>query len=233
MHKIFLPLVSLLLAIPTFGQTKTYLDVPYLETSATVDTLVTPDKIYLHITIQEKDSKGRSSVEEQENKMAQHLKALGIDLEKQLTVKDLSSTFKNYFMREKEVLKSKSYSLLVYSGKQAAEVLVALEQLDIANTRLEKTEYAKMEALELEIKTQAVKKAKQKAQALTAPLGQKLGSALHIVDAATTYYPRYNQVRRMEMNVVAVARAEPEPLDIDFEQLKVQATVTVKFKLGQ
>ena len=92
-----------LLPLMTMGQNKNFLDVPYLETSARVDTLVTPDKIYLNITIQEKDSKGRKSVEEQENKMAQSLKRLGIDVDKQLTIKDLASNYKKYFLRSKKI----------------------------------------------------------------------------------------------------------------------------------
>ena len=131
------------------SQTKNFLDVPYLETSARVDTLVTPDKIYLSITIKEKDSKGKKSVEEQENKMAQRLKDLGIDVDQQLTIKNLASDFKKYFLRSKDVLKSKQYSLLVYDGLSAGKVMAALEDLGIANTYLEKTEYSKMDELEL------------------------------------------------------------------------------------
>ena len=208
------------------------MDIPYLETSARVDTLVTPDKIYLNITIQEKDSKGKKSVEEQENKMAKRLAALGIDLEKQLVIKDLSSNFKKYFLRGKEVLKRKQYSLLVYSGKKAGEVMVALEQLDIANAYLEKTEYSKMDELELELKSRAVKKAKKKADALTKPLNQTVGQAIHILDTSTPYYPRYNQAPRMEMKTMAMDVAEAEPLDIDFEKIKVETSVNIKFALS-
>jgi hypothetical protein len=111
-------------------------------------------------------------VEEQENQMAKRFKAMGIDLEEQLVIKDASSNFQKYFLRQKEVLKQQ-YSLLVYSGKQLGDVMMALEQLDIANTSIEKTEYSKMDELELELKTRAVKKAVQKAKALTKPLGQK------------------------------------------------------------
>lgn len=232
MKKVLIPIITLLFSTALFAQTKSFLDVPYLETSAQVDTLVTPDKIYLNITIQEKDSKGRVSVEEQENKMAQRLKALGIDLDKQLVIKDLSSNFEKYFLRGKEVLKSKQYSLLVHSGKQAAEVMVALEQLDIANAFLEKTEYSKMDELELELKTRAVKKAMQKAEALTKPLGQKVGLAIHIVDNSQPYYPRYNQPIRLEMKTASADMAEAQPLDIDFEKIKVEATVNVKFALS-
>ncbi|WP_298792211.1 SIMPL domain-containing protein [uncultured Allomuricauda sp.] len=226
-------LIFLSFVMATSAQTKNFLDIPYLETSARVDTLVTPDKIYLSITIQEKDSKGRKSVEEQENKMAQSLRGLGIDLDKQLVIKDLSSNFKKYFLRQKAVLKSKQYSLLVYSGKKAGEVMVALEKLDIANTYLEKTEYSKMDELELELKSRAVKKAKKKAEALTAPLGQKVGGAIHILDTSTPYYPRYNQAPRMEMKAMSMDMAEAEPLDIDFEKIKVETSVNIKFELSK
>ena len=233
MKKIVIPIVTLLFTSAIFAQTKNFLDTPYLETSAQVDTLVTPDKIYLNITIQEKDSKGKVSVEEQENKMAQRLKALGIDLDEQLVIKDFSSNFKKYFLRQKEVLKSKQYSLVVYSGKQVGDVMVALEQLDIANAFVEKTEYSKMDELELELKSRAVKKAKQKALALTKPLGQKVGMAIHIVDNSQPYYPRFSQAARMEMDYsVAKQGMEPQPLDIDFEKIKVESMVNVKFALS-
>jgi len=225
-------LIALLTVSSLMSQSTNFLDVSYLETSSRVDTLVTPDKIYLNITIQEKDSKGRKSVEEQENKMAQSLKNLGVDIEKQLTIKDLASNYKKYFLRSKEVLKSKQYSLLVYDGLTAGKVMAALEDIDIANTYLEKTEYSKMDELELTLKSRAVKKAKLKAEALTKPLGQKVGMAIHIVDNSQPYYPRYNQRPRMEMKAMAMD-ATPEPLDIGFEQIKVESTVNVKFRLLQ
>ncbi len=230
--KLVYRILLLLIPVALSAQTKNFLDVPYLETSARVDTLVTPDKIYLNITIREKDSKGRKSVEEQENKMAQKLKSLGIDIDKQLTIKDLASNYKKYFLRNKEVLKSKQYSLLVYDGLTAGKAMAALEDLDIANTYLEKTEYSKMDELELQLKSRAVKKAKLKAVALTKPLGQNVGAAIHIMDTSQPYYPRYNQPR-MEMKTMAADVAEAAPLDIDFEKIKVESTVNVKFRLTE
>ena len=233
MRKAITIFTLLIITSTAMSQSKNFLDISYLETSARVDTLVSPDKIYLNITIQEKDSKGRKSVEEQENKMAQSLKNLGVDIEKQLTIKDLASNYKKYFLRSKEVLKRKQYSLLVYDGLTAGKVMAALEDIDIANTYLEKTEYSKMEELELTLKSRAVKKAKRKAEALTKPLGQKVGMAIHIVDNSQPYYPRYNQQPRMQMKAMAMEDAAPEPLDIGFEQIKVESTVNVKFRLLQ
>lgn len=231
MKKTIFLMAAALFSSVTFAQSKNFLDTPYLETQAKVDTLVTPDRIYLNIVIQEKDTKGRVSVEEQENQMAQRFKAMGVDLTEQLVIKDMGSNFKKYFLRQKEVLKSKQYSLLVYSGKELGDVMMALEQLDIANTHIEKTEYSMMDELELELKSRAVKRAKQKADALTRPLGQKVGMAIHIADNSN-YYPRYNQAPMMEMKAVSADMGQAQPLDIDFEKINVETTVNVKFALS-
>ena len=58
MKKITL-LLLLIITTKSISQTKTFIDLPYIETSAKVDTLVIPDRIYLNISITEKDSKGK------------------------------------------------------------------------------------------------------------------------------------------------------------------------------
>lgn len=228
--KKYIILIILFSTAISFGQNKNFIDQPYLETTAKVDTLITPDEIYIKINIREKESKGRKSVEEQENKMARSLTDLGINLKKQLVIEEFSSSFQDYFLRKKQVLKSKQYTLLVYSGKKSAEVFIALEKLDIANMYIEKTAYSKIKDLELLLKSKAVIKAKNKAIALTQPLGQKVGAAIHILDNSTPYYPRYNQ--RVELKTMAFeSDATPEPLDLNFDKIKIETQVNVKFKI--
>ena len=130
------------------------------------------------------------------------------------------------------MLKSKRFSLLVYSGKQAGEALQALEKLDIANVFMEKTEYSKMEALELDLKSRAVAKAKKKAEALTKPLGQSVGQALHILDNSTPYYQNFRDTNQVTVYREKLAAPAAEPLDVDFEQIRVETTVNVKFALS-
>lgn len=220
---------ALLLSSITLSQGTNFLDVPYLETTGTVEQYVTPDKIYLGITINEIDTKGKISVEKLENQMVQKFKSMGIDIDKQLVIKDMSSNFKKYFLRSKEVQKSKYYSLLVYDGLSASKALKALEELEIANVYIEKTEYSKMESLKLELKTRAVAKAKEKAQALTQSIGQQIGAAIHIVDVENNYV-NYKLARTA--NVMGYDEALMEqPSDLDFEQIRFEASVNVKFKL--
>ena len=89
------------------AQTKTFIDQPYIEVAGNADTMVIPDEIFIKIEISEADTKNKTSVEELERKMYDALKAMGIDVEKNLTTSDMASNFKNYFLRGKQVLKSK------------------------------------------------------------------------------------------------------------------------------
>ena len=218
-------------SLTAFSQTKNFIDQPFIETKASVDTLVTPDRIFLSILINEQDTKGKISVEEQENKMAVKLRSLGIDLDKQLMLSDLGSNFKKYFLKSQGIQKSKSYSLLVYTAKVAGDVIQSLEKIGISNVNLERTEYSKLEQLKLELKSKAISKAKLQAEYLVTPLDQKVGPAIHISD-------KFNQIYRARQLDDVVVRGyaknkEFESIDIEFKKIEVTSEVHVKFKLLQ
>ncbi|MEM7381765.1 MAG: SIMPL domain-containing protein [Bacteroidota bacterium] len=215
------------------AQTKNFIDKPYLETSALYTTTVVPDKIFLSILITEADTKGKTSVEELENKMAAKLKSLGIDIKKQLTLEDLASNFQKYFLRKKDVLKNKSYTLLVYDAETAGKVILGLESIDISNVQLAKTEYSKLEELKIELRGKAVAKAKTQAEALLKPLDQKAGKALYISDMNTNLRGAFDVRSRNVKMAYTTARQESEfqPLDIEFEKITVESSVTVYFEI--
>ena len=221
----------LLISFNAIGQQKNFLDTPYLETSAQVDTLVVPDRIYLQIVLQESDTKGRTSVEELEERMAKALERLGVDLKKQLAVSDISSDFMKYFLRGKEVLKDKSYELLLYTAKDVGQVVGELEKLGIANVSLARTEYSDEEGLELALKKLAVEKARTKAKLMIETLGQQLGRVLHISDGG--FFVRKQAQPEYAMRTMAMAEADMsfEGIDSDFQRIRMEAQVQVKFAI--
>jgi len=216
-----------LITVQGFSQTKNFIDQPYLETVAAVDTMVVPDRIYLSILITEADTKGKTSVEELENKMNKKLISLGIDTKKQLSLSDVATNFKSYFLRGKDVLKNKAYTLLVYDAVTAGKVIVGLESIDIANVRLTKTEYSKIDQLKLEMKQKAVATAKQQGEALLVPLGQKLGKAIYISDMSSNFYPRAEANFKV-MSLEAADQGEA-PIEIEFEKIRIESRVNVTF----
>ncbi|MGY0392192.1 SIMPL domain-containing protein [Bizionia sp. KMM 8389] len=233
MKKIAILVTIGLLFIQGYSQEKNFIDQAYLETTATVDTLVVPDRIYLSILITEKDTKGKTSVEELENRMHTQLIALGIDTKKQLSLSDVTSNFKNYFLKGKEVLKNKAYTLLVYDAETAGKVIVALESIEVSNVHLNKTEYSKMETLKINLKQKAVLKAKMQAESMLKPLNQKIVKALYISDL-NAHVSNFYQARTTGIQVKKYSSDNAEgyqPIDIEFEKIKIESAITIKFAI--
>lgn len=232
LQKIVLKSLLLFLLLSSFisySQNKNFIDQPYLETTARVDTLVIPDRIFLSIRIAEADTKGKTSVEKLENKMEEKLKSLGIDTEKQLTLSDLASNFKKYFLRKTDVQKDKEYSLLVYDAVMAGKVIMGLESIGISNVNLTKMEFSKMEELKIDLRQKAVRAAKEQAEAMLLPLDQQLGHALYISDLNTGIQPRM-EARMAKVQMFNEADEE-QPIAIEFEKIKIESTVNVKFAI--
>tara|TARA_R110002049_G_scaffold308579_1_gene512993 strand:- start:827 stop:1534 length:708 start_codon:yes stop_codon:yes gene_type:complete len=217
----------------SYSQTRNFTERPYLVTTASVDTLVTPDRIYLSITISEKDTRGRTSVEELETRLKNKLPSIGIDIKKQLTLSDVATNFKKYFLKGTDVLKNKEYELLVYDAETAGKVIVELERIDISNVQLRKTEYSKIEQLKLDLMQRAVIKAQTQAEYMLKPLNQKPGVAVYIsdLDSNITNMLR-GKASGISSNRFAISLSyddEYSPIDIEFEKITVQSNVTVNF----
>lgn len=232
MKKLTLIVSLSLFSVPASAQ-KNFIDQPYIETSAKVDTLVVPDRIYISILLNEADSKNKKSVEELERTLETTLKSLNIDTEKDLSLLDFSSDFKKYFMKGQNVVKSKMYSLVVGDAVRAGRVLAELENVGISNVNIERTEYSKSEALMLDLKERAVIKSRITAESLAKPLGQKIGRAIYIADGNAISNALQGQtpgVRIRGVSSLYGARAA-EPMYTEFEKVKFEAAVSVKYIL--
>ncbi|WP_276497447.1 SIMPL domain-containing protein [Pontibacter litorisediminis] len=230
----FLIIPAMLQCMMSFGQTKNFIDQPFIETAASVDTLVTPDEIYLSILINEKDTKGKISIEELESKMEARLQQLGVNTEESLSLNDLGSNFKKYFLKGQDVLKTKVYSLKVKDAQTAGLVILELEKIEISNIHLDRTEFSGIDQLKLALKSKAIAKAKMQAEYLVSPLNQKVGAALYISDQSDNAV--HNDLQGRVAGIVVrgygtASKSEPKPADIQFEKIKVESSVNVKFKL--
>ena len=219
-----------------FSAQKNFLDQPYIEVSASVDTLVVPDRIYVSITLNEADSKNKKSVEEQEKQLETILKKLKINTDKDLSVLGYSSDFKKYFLKGQSILKTKKFSLLVRDAYTLGNVLISLEEAGISNTEVEKVEYSKSKELLLELKSEAVKRSRITADKLVKPLNQKAGKALYISD--TNYggiedyeYATVGNIALQEMDYKKESASEEFLRKLDFKKIKFSTTVYVKYQL--
>lgn len=221
-----------LFALDINAQTKSFLDIPYIEVNGSADTLVTPNEIFISIVIAEADVKNKISLEEQERKMVSGLKSLGINTERDLTTSDMQSNFKYYVLKQKDVMKTKSYTLKVGDAVLATRVFMQLEELGIANANVERVGHSDMVKLKNICRTYSVKNAFDKARALTLPIGAFVGAPLHIVDYSNDADGGIQPAGQIRIRGMAMADAiqETQP-QIDFEKIRISMSVNVKFML--
>ncbi len=191
---------------------------------------VTPDEFWLSITITERDSKGKISVEEQQRAMLSVLKGIGIDPEKQLKMADNSSEY----ARRKQALATAHYELKLPSAEQMHDAWAALSELNLSKVELSKASYSKMESLRSELRQEAIRNARQGADELASAIGQRAGRCYRIIDRNDRLYPSYEDhaVQLRSKNAVSFAEfAEDGATAIDFRPFKLHYQLEACFVL--
>ncbi len=230
MKKLALSAFLLSLMLLSNAQTKNFIDQPYIEVSGDADTLVTPNEIYIRIVLSEKDTRDKVPIEELEQKMVAALKALGLDTEKDLTTSDMTSNFKFHLLKSKDVIKAKLYTLKVTDAVTASRVFLKLEELDISNTSIDRVDHSDLDNLKNTMRTKAIVDAKARAVALTKPLGQSVGSVIHIMDTEHINPSLEGRVPRIQIRGVSTLQnGYSEMPKIEFEKIRVTATINAKF----
>lgn len=211
-------------------QTKNFIDQPYVEVIGYADTFVTPNIIFIKIMISESDSKNKVPIENQESNLLKFLKSLNINTETELTTSNLQSDFYSSFLKQRSIIKSKTYILKVHDGAMAYKVFTGLEELGISNCNIERLSHTELDKIKNYCRIKAMNDAKQKAISLTQPLNQSIGIALYISDLDNSSFVvqqsnSYDSRKRRGEEVTT----ENDP--IEFEKIKVSNKIEVKFVL--
>ena len=222
----------LLLPVSAVAQEKNFIDVNYIEVTGRAEKEVAPDQIFIDITLSESESRGKRSVEEQEKDMFKRFTNIGIDIQKDLQVSDLSSALQKFILKKDAILQTKSYTLKVTGTKMLSDVFAQLEQAQISDVNITKASLSNPEEVGREVMAEAALNARANAEAIVSALGQKVGYPLYIQSYTTT--PRPVPVNA-KMNDVVITRgvameSAPQP-ELDFQKIKVEQNVTVRFRI--
>lgn len=220
--------VTVAVAAPAqeLGQT-----IPTVTVNGSSQLKITPDVIYLSITLDESDTKGKVTLEEQRRKMFAALKRSGVDAEKQLRVLDMSSSF----FRRRGSLASSQYELKVSSSADARKVFEALDDAGIPNVAVTRTTSSRMDEYRAQARTEAMKNAQTRARQLAEAVGQSIGMCYEINDYTSEIQPVMFRAAGMMKNSVTMDIAveeEAEP-DVEFEQIVINYSVNAKFVLNR
>lgn len=199
-----------------------------INVSGSAETEVTPDIIYIGISLKEYlNGKKKTEITELEKQLYSAVQKAGIAKEN-LTVSNLSSW--NYTTEKKknpDFLASKQYRLKVSDLNKFNAILEAIDAKGIASTNVESYDYSKIESLKKELKIKALLAAKENATYMVEALGEKLGGVIDIQDGGDNLiqpvYRNYAMKASMEM-----ADSAPE---IDFKKIKLNFTVNAVFEI--
>lgn len=207
----------------------------HIEVSVRVNKDVTPDELFIDITINEKDNKGKISVEQQQEQMIKALQKLGIDTKENLTVKDMGSSFKTYALKKDDIFESRDYTLKVPTASLAAQAIEALNRLQIARVGIGKVSIS--DSLERETKnallTEAAQKAKENAEILAKAVGSTIGKAIYIQNYYSFDSAANGRVMMKSFSAAdtAASTVQEESVELQVSKQSISINVTCKFRL--
>ncbi len=202
----------------------------FIEVTGVAEKEVSPNEIYLSITINERDSKGKISIDEQQREMLSALKKLGVKPDEQLKMIDLTSA---YFKRGNALSKAQ-YELKLGSATEVARVWRALDGLGISQVTVAKVSHTDIERLKAETRTEAMRAARDNARALAEAIDQKAGKCFWIADYSSpvrTTFTVANIKARGVMEEAASFDAVVEEEGLEFQTINLQHRVQAKFVL--
>jgi len=201
--------------------------------SGTAETEVTPDIIYISISLKEylKDGNSKKKVEitELENQLYTAIQSAGIAREN-LTINNLSS-YNTVGEKKKnpDFLVSKQYRLKVTDLNKWNAMVGAIDPKGVAYTNIDSYDYSKIEVLKKELKIKALQAAKAKATYLVEAMGDHLGSVIDIQEVNNESFPQ-PVYRTMMMRSEAADSSASAP-EIDFKKIKLSYIMNTVFEI--
>lgn len=207
----------------------------YINMQASAEQQVTPDEIYISITIKESDYKGKATLQEKQQAMLSILKRNGIDIDECLSLNFMGSNVSYKTFSRKPVPQSQAtYVLKLYDASIMQNVIYNLEEEQISNIQLIETKYTKEDTIRKELGIQAMKKAQEEAASLAGAVGQEIGKAMTISSwfsqnsPQPRLYKSRNDLVTMEESGLQSSSSTPQ---ISIAKITYSINVDVKFEL--
>ncbi|AHF16405.1 SIMPL domain-containing protein [Niabella soli] len=197
--------------------------------SGTAETEVTPDIIYVSISLKEylDNGKKKIAIGTLENQLFDAVKKAGI-VKENLTINNINS-WQNTTGKKKnpDFLASKQYLLKMSDLNKLEQILGDVDAKGIQSTGIQSYDYSKMDQLKKDLKIKALKAAREKAAYMVEALGGKLGDVLEIQDGGDSpVQPVVYRAYAMKADSEAVGGA-----DLDFKKIKLNFTVNTVFEI--
>lgn len=214
---------------------------PFVEVTGTSETEITPDEIFICITLQERaENKEKLTIEKQEDNLKAAIKELAIDMAN-LTLNNANSDYRKVKTLGKDVIVSKSYTLKIGNAEMLTKVYEKLDKINAYDAYISKLSHTKILEYQKENRIKAIKAAKEKVEYILAAVGKQAGNPMQISEADNSVqnnvynYGRYyrgsyaSNVAQSYSNE-SLGGAENNS-DISIKKIKVTSSFLVKYEI--
>lgn len=230
---IFLLAVVVCFAAATFGQTNTD-QRRVIEVTGSAEMLIMPNEFNFKIVLTERiENKQKLTIEMQETSLKKELAALGVDVQKDLSVSDMTS-FYIARKRTKDTLGSKVYSLKLRDLEKIEKLQEIADRLNIAGLDLMNSTHSELTTFRRETKIEAIKAAKIKAQYMLGAVGENIGQAVYVKEIEDDYSDSREQSNvRVNSNVISPGfmAMQDAQSTLSFSKIRIRFSVLAKFEI--
>ncbi|ATL46903.1 SIMPL domain-containing protein [Chitinophaga caeni] len=230
-----LVLAAVGLSTAVMAQTENQKPVKKIEVNGSAEMEITPDEIYVSITLREyKKKNGRKvTITTLEQQLQKAVNEAGIPKEN-FTIENVFGYNSDYWWRKKkddeEFMARKQYRLKVGDLNKINAIMAKVDDDGIESVNVSSYTSSKMEEYRKEVKIKALQAAKAKAGYLLSGIGENLGGVIEVREVNTD---NYSDVRPVAMYANTMARkaeaADVPDSDISFKTIKIRAEVYAVF----
>lgn len=147
----------------------------------TAEIEIVPDEIYLSVSISEftKDKK-KYTIEELESGFVNFVEKITLTPRKDISMDGLDADLIALKRKTKDAVIRKSYEVKFKNEKQVAQLMAVMDSLHLSSANVSRYSHSKMDEYKKQIKIDAIKAAKTKADYLLEAIGAKAGKPISV-----------------------------------------------------
>lgn len=205
-----------------------------IEVSGTAERMVIPDQLTFRITLAERlGSRGKITIEQQEGQLRAELEKIGVDVAKDLSIYDISARYVRQ-RRLKDVLARQDYRLVIRDLNKVAPMQDVADRINVSSLDLVIAENTRIDDIRRELRIEAIKTAKAKAEYLMQAIGGRVGSAIlvkEIDDETPTYTLLEESPAYAWANAANAAANAVDKPSLSFAPEKVRCVIIARFEI--
>ncbi|MDR0264704.1 MAG: SIMPL domain-containing protein [Sphingobacterium sp.] len=211
----------------------------FVSTVGRAEEEVTPDIIYIDVTLKEfyenGNTKKKAAIDKLEKDLFDSATKAGVKKE-DFTIQNIwSYNVPDKKKKDTDILLSRQYRIKVTNLNHLDQLLDGVDKAGIQSTYISEYDYSKKKELEKNLKTKAVLDAKANAQILAEAAGQKIGKAIVLSETPQQIIFGAQPMMRNVMYKGAMAEAADSAgdngLDLNIRPMKVTSEISASFEL--